>query len=1103
MANDQTISGSDGTVSVTVDSRPANAGISAIEARMMAFSTFVSRTSAFMANSFNRFNAAVAGAAGGGAGGGGAGGGVNALTNAMGRFGPVASSFMKLVTGAAGALLGFMAIKTIIGLMEGFISRMIEVNRVYTGFIASMSIVRGSTAAASKEYEFLLAISNRLGVQVETSITQYHRLAAALKNVDTSGELARHIFSGLSQAAVVLHSRGRDVTLIFEAVQQMASKGKLSLEELQRQLGNTLPGAMGIAARAMMQSQSFMEAGVKTAAESERKLREGIEKGTINVYEFLLRLSNQLKKEYGAGVEYASNQFTANFNRMKNAVFEFYRMVGSSGAMEGLTKLIREVTALFNDGAEGGSFGMGQALGQVFEDMAKWVADLDADDVREFFEAVQVTIGVTSTVVTDFFSVFSGFMGGEIQDPLLGFVEFVGKTMAAVIDVFAVAVAGVEMVVRAFIGVFNDLRELAYGMTDIGTDVSESLFNSLPDSFPGVSTGRQNVADQQAARRAREQSRADNSAAFDRSFNAFVYGPEQTTFDRVSGQFAGARERLAANRTPAEKPWTNFADNLTPFDMTSYKPKPTRGGKAGSSSDDASKYVNPLGDSELQKLLEQVQANSGAPNAGKKAKTPKTPADQVQNNFLRETTRLTKGLAVAEAELQNVMANRNLSEGENVAQMRSLIATDERYVKLSSEKKTKLMELAKQLDDINLKVINAKKSQEAYNQALMAEYDAASRTSDLKASGSENKYRRTTDVMNSFREGGENQFMDQVNQQRMLSAAMREDASQRNLDMQRYVTEIQRSNEEMLFQADLVGMSKLEAQKMTEYRKIDLQIQQLMVGATKSQQEEYLKLAEILKNDVAGALQQVQDKQDDLWRGLKQGFHDYVDSVSDRSSEMADITKSAFSGMEDAFVSFVETGKLSFEDLVRSIAKDLVRLIVRYLLIWFLQKMTGLGGGYSDGGSAGSLQGLGDFSLPTQVGGYAKGGAFNNGVQTFAKGGVFSQPFSFPMQGGKMGVGAEAGDEAIMPLARDTSGSLGVKVVGGGGGSDSVVPINLQIEIYQGKGDGVKTEQGQNEKGDVLKILIGEVATDIQRGGPVGKAITSTFGISRKPRSYV
>lgn len=1097
MANDQ-VTGGDGRIDVTVDSRPAAAGLSAIEARMQAFSAFVSRTSASMSSSWSKFNAMIGG-------GGGAGGGATGLLagfgGAMARFNPVIGSFTKMISGAVGALAGFMAIRSIIGLLEHFISRTIEVNRVYTGFIASMSIVRGSTEAAAKEYEFLLAISNKLGVQVETSITQYHRLAAALKNVDTTGELTRHIFSGLSQAAVVLHSRGRDVTLIFEAVQQMASKGKLSLEELQRQLGNTLPGAMGIAARAMMESQSFIAAGVKTAAESERMLRKGIEKGTINVYEFLLRLSNQLKKEYGAGVEYASNQFTANFNRMKNAVFEFYRMVGSSGAMEGLTNLIREITALFNDGGDG-AFGLGKAFGQVFNSMADWVKQLDADDVSEFFTTVQTSVLVTQTVVEDFLKVFNVFGSGEIERPLFSFVEFVGKTMAALIDIFAVAVAGVEMVVRAFMAAFYDLREVAYSMSDMSLDVSEKLVNALPDGMPGIGTVRQNVASQQADRRARERTRADNQAQFDRSFDYFIFGPEQTTFDRVSGQFSDARSRLDAQQAANNpyKPWNNTFDRLKPFNATTYVPG--KGGKAGSTADEASRYVNPLGDSDLQKLLEQVQANSGAPNSGKSGDKPKS--DPVQSNFLREQTRLIKDIALAETEYQNVLANRNLTEGQNVAQMRSLISTDERYVKLSDEKKSRLMALAKQLDDVTLKVENAKKSQEAYNQALQTEFDVTSRLSELSASGYESKYRRTTDVMNSFKEGGENQFMDEINRQRMLSAAMREDAAQRNLDMARYVTEIQRSNQEMTFQADLVGLSKFEVQKLTEFRKIDLQIQQMMVGATQAQQDEYRKLAEILKGEVADALEHVQNKQNDLWSGAKQGFQNYVDSVSDYSAQMADITKNAFSGMEDAFVQFVETGKLSFSDLTRSIAKDLARLIVRYLMVWILQKMTGLGGGgggYSDSQSFGSLGGMGNFDLPTQVGGYAKGGAFHNGVQMFGKGGVFSSPFAFPMSGGKMGVGSEAGPEAIMPLARDSSGSLGVKMVDGSGPSGDSV-INLTVEVYQGKGDGVKTEQSQNEKGDVLKIFIGEVASDIQRGGQVGKAITQTYGVARKPKSF-
>src|SRR5262249_8641201 len=50
---------------------------------------------------------------------------------------------------------------------------------------------------------------------------------------------------------------------------------------------------------------------------------------------------------------------------------------------------------------------------------------------------------------------------------------------------------------------------------------------------------------------------------------------------------------------------------------------------------------------------------------------------------------------------------------------------------------------------------------------------------------------------------------------------------------------------------------------------------------------------------------------------------------------------------------------------------------------------------------------------------YADGAAFHRGnVIPFARGDVFSSPTFFPMSGGRTGVLAEAGEEAIMPLRR-------------------------------------------------------------------------------------
>ncbi len=420
MANDMVpAGGDDGTLIVSVDSRQAMAGLNVLEARIYGF----------VYNTQNRFNTFG-----------------SSFSRIFGSMGGIVGGVTSAFGGLFAQLGKFLSLREVFNLFEGFISKTLEVNRTITGFIASMSVIKGNVAAARQEYQFLLDVSKRLGIDLEASITQYHRLAASLKNVDSSGELARNLFVGVSEAATVLHAKGRDVTLIFEAIQQMASKGKLSLEELQRQLGNTLPGAVSLAARAMMSTKEFMDAGVKSATDAEQLLRKKIKDGTINVYEFLLQLSNQLKKEYSSGADYAAQQFNAAFNRMKTTIFDFFKEVGDGGIADGVTKIITSFTSLFDKGGAIGGAGVGKALGDMFQDIATWIDKLDATDVQEFFEAVRVAITSTFTVVKDFFGLLQGFGGPEMETPMLDFVEFCAKTMAALVDIFRVAIAGIQVI---------------------------------------------------------------------------------------------------------------------------------------------------------------------------------------------------------------------------------------------------------------------------------------------------------------------------------------------------------------------------------------------------------------------------------------------------------------------------------------------------------------------------------------------------------------------------------------------------------------------------------------------------------------------------------
>lgn len=82
---------------------------------------------------------------------------------------------------------------------------------------------------------------------------------------------------------------------------------------------------------------------------------------------------------------------------------------------------------------------------------------------------------------------------------------------------------------------------------------------------------------------------------------------------------------------------------------------------------------------------------------------------------------------------------------------------------------------------------------------------------------------------------------------------------------------------------------------------------------------------------------------------------------------------------------------------------------------------------------------------------FAKGAAFSGSIGSGVD--VLTTPTTFPMSGGRTGVGGEvAGSpEAIMPLSRDANGRLGVNVNGGSvGGNSNVQQNNIQITVNGG-----------------------------------------------------
>ena len=244
----------------------------------------------------------------------------------------------------------------------------------------------------------------------------------------------------------------------------------------------------------------------------------------------------------------------------------------------------------------------------------------------------------------------------------------------------------------------------------------------------------------------------------------------------------------------------------------------------------------------------------------------------------------------------------------------------------------------------------------------------------------------------------------------------------------------------------------------------------------------------------------VEAAQGDWTKGATSAWANYLDSAQNVAGQTKALFGNAFSSMEDAVVNFAMTGKLSFADFTKSILADMARIATRQAASGLLSSLVGVGisavGSYFGSGptSAGSTAaGYSPDTINTWAATQANGGAWSSGVQMFADGGAFtnsivSKPTAFGMAGGKRGIMGEAGEEAIMPLTRTSSGKLGVVAVGGGGGTSISLsmPIMLMTDEESGRPEGAEldTEAFQRNMQERMRsVAKEEIVKSWRQGG--------------------
>ena len=224
--------------------------------------------------------------------------------------------FGKFVRRTIGIFFGIQGVRSII-----------QTSREFDLLQRSISGLTGST----QDWEYLRKEAYRTGTDLTKAAGAYKNFYSAANMAGFDKGAVQGMFSDVLTAGRGIGANQQQIGAALMALEQMLSKGKVSMEELRRQMGNALPGSFEIAAKAM---------GV-TTQEFNKMLEAG-----LDANEFVPRFTKALKENLGKGFNENIKSLDYALVNLNNAWREFQANILQGEAGEALAQLVRDITSI-------------------------------------------------------------------------------------------------------------------------------------------------------------------------------------------------------------------------------------------------------------------------------------------------------------------------------------------------------------------------------------------------------------------------------------------------------------------------------------------------------------------------------------------------------------------------------------------------------------------------------------------------------------------------------------------------------------------------------------------------------------------------------------
>lgn len=231
---------------------------------------------------------------------------INGSASPLGKLPPLVSSIGS----------GFSALVPTIAAASGALVAAVGFDRLEESAVKAQSLYRalklidGGALGANNSLKYIKDTANQFGQSFESISKGYKTIGASARGTSIAGQGVKDVLEGVTAASAALGLTNDESEGALLAISQMISKGKVSAEELRGQLGERIPGAFQIAARAMNMTTGQLDKLVST--------------GNLAATDFIPKFAQQMKKEFAGSVEEAANSISGAKNRMINN-FEYLK----------------------------------------------------------------------------------------------------------------------------------------------------------------------------------------------------------------------------------------------------------------------------------------------------------------------------------------------------------------------------------------------------------------------------------------------------------------------------------------------------------------------------------------------------------------------------------------------------------------------------------------------------------------------------------------------------------------------------------------------------------------------------------------------------------